>query len=241
MTLKLIDKDLRNKYAEALYKNEQSFDKDIEAQNKRLNLDLIRSSQMIDAGSQIFLNKVKQKRTKWSQDDLKFRDHYKLVCRNVQNKKIQNLKSLVASKNQNRNNNGRFFNSNSFDGDIISSFRNDETSENYLAIEDIPKSSIPKLPAIYNPYNNQVSRSDQELLYQRYSSTDLEFLDKFPAKIEITLTEIGKQYITAEMNRYRTLKKQKHNFEKIQDRALTDERFKDLVSYLDLKSKGPSK
>jgi hypothetical protein len=229
MTLKLIDKDLRNKYAEALYKNELSFEKDMEAHTRRLNLDLIRSSQMIDAGSQIFLNKVKQKRTKWSQDDLRFRDHYKLVCRNVHSKKIQNLKSLVTSKNQGRNKPQlAFMNPDSFINGI-NSIRDEESSENFLVIDDYPRSTIPKLPPIFNPY--QLNRSNDEL-YSRYSSTDLEFLENFPAKIEITLTEIGKQYIAAERNRYRTLKKQKHNFEKTQDRALSDERFKSLVSYL---------
>lgn len=63
MTLKLIDKDLRNKYAEALYKNELSYDKIVDKQLKRIQLDLMRSEQTIEAGSQIFLNKVRQKRS----------------------------------------------------------------------------------------------------------------------------------------------------------------------------------
>lgn len=94
MTLKLIDKDLRSKYAEALYKNEATYDKEIDRRLQRLNLDYIRSSQNIDAGSQIFLNKIRQKRTKWSQDDARFREHYRLVCRNVHNKKLDNLKQI---------------------------------------------------------------------------------------------------------------------------------------------------
>jgi hypothetical protein len=74
MTLKLIDKDLRSKYAEALYKNESSYEKDIDRRFQRLDLDQFRSMSMVDASAQVFLNQVRQKRAKWINDDLKFRE-----------------------------------------------------------------------------------------------------------------------------------------------------------------------
>lgn len=105
MSLKLIDKELKSKYAEALYKNEASYDKEIDRRVERLKIDYTRSSNQVEAGSQIFLNKVRQKRSKWIQDDIKYRDYYRLVCRNVQNKKLDNLKSYfdksVPSTNRN--------------------------------------------------------------------------------------------------------------------------------------------
>ena len=76
MTLKLIDRDLRSKYAEALYKNESSYDKLIEKKYKRLTEDYARSNDIIETGSMVFLNQIRQKREKWTQDDLKFRDYY---------------------------------------------------------------------------------------------------------------------------------------------------------------------
>lgn len=94
MSLKLIDKELKSKYAEALYKNEASYDKEIDRRVERLQVEYMRSSHQVDAGSQIFLNKVRQKRSKWIQDDLKYRDYYRLVCRNVHNRKLENLKSF---------------------------------------------------------------------------------------------------------------------------------------------------
>lgn len=94
MSLKLIDKELKSKYAEALYKNEASYDKEIDRRVERLQIDFTRNLHAVDAGSQIFLNKVRQKRSKWIQDDLKYRDYYRLVCRKVHNRKLENLKGF---------------------------------------------------------------------------------------------------------------------------------------------------
>ena len=101
MSLKLIDKELKSKYAEALYKNEASYDKEIDRRVERLQIDYTRSSHQVDAGSQIFLNKVRQKRSKWIQDDLKYRDYYRLVCRNVHNRKLENLKNFYDKNEAN--------------------------------------------------------------------------------------------------------------------------------------------
>lgn len=105
MSLKLIDKELKSKYAEALYKNEASYDKEIDRRVERLRIDYTRSSNQVEAGSQIFLNKVRQKRSKWIQDDIKYRDYYRLVCRNVQNKKLDNLKNYFDKSVPNTNRN----------------------------------------------------------------------------------------------------------------------------------------
>lgn len=104
MSLKLIDKELKSKYAEALFKNEASYEKEMDRRVSRLRIDYARNSNQVDAGSQIFLNRVRQKRSKWTQDDLKYRDYYRVVCRNVHNRKLSNLKTFydknTASFNQ---------------------------------------------------------------------------------------------------------------------------------------------
>jgi hypothetical protein len=229
MTLKLIDKDLRNKYAEALYKNELSYDKEMNQHFRRLNLDMTRNSHMMDAGSQVFLNRVRQKRLKWSMDDMRFREHYKLVCRNVYNKKLDNLNTCFMN----------------LDERVLDPFsqrryeflkrelRQSNVNHNSLFLEDensqIVKSSIPKLPSVVNS-NRKPYLTDE--LYERFNPADLEFLDKFPAKIEVTLTDVGKQYIKTERSKHITLKNQKKRFRRIQENALNDQRFKNLQSYL---------
>jgi len=88
-------------------------------------------------------------------------------------------------------------------------------------------SNIPKLPniaTIENEFND---------LYSRFSTSDKEFLDKFPAKVELTLTQVGKQFILNEKTKAKTIKKQKQKYIRIQNNATNDSRFKNLVSYLD--------
>ena len=88
-------------------------------------------------------------------------------------------------------------------------------------------SSIPKLPniaTIENEFND---------LYSRFSTSDKEFLDKFPSKVELTLTQVGKQFILNEKTKAKTIKKQKQKYIRIQNNATNDQRFKNLVSYLD--------
>ena len=149
MTLKLIDKDLRNKYAEALYKNELSYDKEIDNQMRRIKLDTVRSSHMIEANSQVFLNKIRQKRLKWSQDDLRFRDHYKLVCRNVYNKKLDNLNQCFLTMNTKQLNK---FSKERYEYVKRTLEKNNQNSlsiGDHEEVEEVSeKTSIPKLPSI---------------------------------------------------------------------------------------------
>lgn len=250
MTLKLIDKDLKSKYAEALYRNETSYEKEIDRRFKRLNLDFVRSSQTVDAGSQVFLNRIRQKRTKWTQDDLSFRDHYRLVCRNVTNRKLDNLKQAM---NPNLNNKR---NANKIDPVMVSKFNllqeqlnNSTNSPMHFSSdpnlsqannqaqniesnnsENLERMGVPRLPEIRN-MNRESSDIDEDL-YSKYSKSDRGFLEKFPAKVELTVTDLGKQFIYKEQHKHVTLNRQKQKYNHIQNGATTDSRFKDLVQYL---------
>jgi len=237
MTLKMSERELKSKYAEALYKNESSFDKEINRRFQRLNMDYARSSNIVDSGSQVFLNRVRQKRNKWVQDDLRYREYYRTVCKKVHNKKLENLKQSFDSQSEHKldpinkakfellkqqlklkdakTNIHRIENSEPIEPSKL----NSET----VYIEEKP-STIAKLPDIYV--------KDFNALYSKYSSSDREFLDKYPAKIELTVTEIGKKYIRNEKQKIQTLKRQKIRNAKLQDSALFDDRFKNLVSYL---------
>lgn len=246
MTLKLIDKDLRSKYAEALYRNEASYDKEIERKMNRLNIDYFRSTQNIDSGSQIFLNKVRHKRAKWSQDDMRFREHYRLVCRNVHNKKLDNLRQIFDS--QTKGYKIKMLDpvlKTKFDileqqtkpvtTDKAFSIFNTEIapSDNFLEtnekIQTENLSTIPKLPDIRNP--NAVNEIDYDL-YMKYSKSDRDFLEKSPAKIELTVTDVGKQYLSNEKKRKSTLRRQKVKYSRIQENAVKDSRYKDLINFL---------
>lgn len=245
MTLKLIDKDLRSKYAEALFKNEASYDKEIERKINRLNLDYFRSTQNIDSGSQIFLNQVRNKRSKWSLDDTRFREHYRLVCRNVHNKKLDNLRQIFDPQT-------KPFKLKMLDPVIQAKFNILEQQSIYekkkafsifnTEIEPINHSfgnsgynngerfsTIPKLPSIKNSYS--VKEIDFDL-YTKYSKSDRDFLEKSPAKIELTVTDVGKQYLSNEKKRKSTLRRQKQKHNRIQENAVKDSRYKNLISSL---------
>lgn len=274
MTLKLIDKELKSKYAEALYKNESSYDKEINRHFKRLNLELSRNSQMVDAGSQIFLNKVRQKRSKWIEDDLRYRDYYRLVCRNVHNKKLDNLSQVFNQRNVNnlppddrirfnilqdqlkqKEMKLTFFNlpksekekentrktsqplpkitqSLTFDTEPNDTNEADNNNPSRLtnqSVNSLRMNAVPKLPKLKNaPYNEYE-------FYNRYSKSDRDFIDKYPAKVELTLTETGKQYLRTQRQNYVSQKRNKQRFNRIQDNALKDPRYKNLVSYLEKK------
>ena len=91
----------------------------------------------------------------------------------------------------------------------------------------VAASSIPKLP------NIETIEKEFNDLYSRFSTSDKEFLDKFPAKVELTLTHVGKQFISNEKTKAKTIRRQKQKYTRIQNNATTDSRFKNLVSYLD--------
>lgn len=240
MTLKLIDKDLKSKYAEVLYKNEVSYEKEIDRRFKRLHIDFMRNSQMVDAGSQVFLNRIRQKRSKWTQDDLNFRDHYRLVCRNVTKNKLENLRQALSSGS-----NAKRANSRHLDPalqsklNILEDQLNDDRSSSPHS-GDLPLQTeneivdktkallVPKLPDIKN-----MTASIDEDLYSKYSKSDREFLDKYPAKVELTVTDIGKQFLYSEKHKHFTLKKQKLKNSRIQTSACNDARFNNLVNFLE--------
>ncbi|RNA33639.1 hypothetical protein BpHYR1_019099 [Brachionus plicatilis] len=247
MTLKLIDKDLRSKYAEALFKNEASYDKEIERKMNRLNIDYFRSTQNIESGSQIFLNKVRHKRAKWGQDDMRFREHYKLVCRNVHNKKLDNLRQIFDSQTKaykikmldpilqakfsileqqsmsEKKKAFSIFNTEIQPTNDSTSFADMEKQKNQSL------STIPKLPNIRNP--NTTKEIDYDL-YMKYSKSDRDFLEKSPGKIELTVTDVGKQYLSNEKKRKSTLRKQKIKYSRIQENAVQDSRYKNLITFL---------
>ena len=84
-------KALKNKFGEALYKNELMFEKVMNKRMDKVNEEISRSSQIFDSASLVFLNRVRAKRTKWIQDDIRYRDYYKMVCNNVHKKKLNTL------------------------------------------------------------------------------------------------------------------------------------------------------
>jgi hypothetical protein len=219
------DRELKSKYAEALYKNESSFDKEINRRFQRLNMDYARSSSIVDSGSQVFLNRIRQKRNKWIQDDLRYREYYRTVCKKVHNKKLENLRQSFDSENEHKLDpiNKAKFELLKQQLKLKDAKTNIHRIENTDPIEEKP-STIVKLPDIYV--------KDFNALYSKYSSSDREFLDKYPAKIELTVTEIGKKFIRSEKQKIQTLKRQKIRNAKLQDSALYDDRFKNLVSYL---------
>lgn len=88
-------KALKNKFGEALYKNELMFEKVMNKRMDKVNEEISRSSQIFDSASLVFLNRVRAKRTKWIQDDIRYRDYYKMVCNNVHKKKLNTLGQSV--------------------------------------------------------------------------------------------------------------------------------------------------
>lgn len=238
MTLKLIDKDLKSKYAEVLYKNQVSFDKELDRRFRRLSIDYTRNFQNVENGSQVFLNRIRQKRSKWSQDDLNFRDHYRLVCRNVTNKKLENLRSaLNSSMKKKKSKYGqidpliesklKILNDQLNNVDTSSLNYSSEINFNYKG-KDL---SRPKLLPKLSPHKNY-NQIDEDL-YCIYSKSDREFLDHYPGKVELTITKLGKQFVLNEELRMKTLQKQTIKNEKIQTNAIKDPRFSGLVKFLE--------
>ncbi|RNA38269.1 hypothetical protein BpHYR1_030570 [Brachionus plicatilis] len=228
MTLKLIDKDLKSKYAEVLYKNQVSFEKELDRRFRRLSIDYSRNFQNVENGSQVFLNRIRQKRSKWTQDDLNYRDHYKLVCRNVTNKKLENLHSaLNSTMKKKKSKYGQI------DPIIESKLKilNDQLNNVDAPLLNLSRPKlIPKLPTI-----KHLNNIDEDL-YCIYSRSDREFLDHYPGKVELNITKLGKQFVLNEEVRMKTLRKQTIKNEHIQTNAIKDSRFSDLIeNFSDIK------
>lgn len=88
-------KSIKNKFGEALYKNELMFEKVMNKRMDKVNEELTRYSHIFDSANIVFLNLVKQKRTKWIQEDKRYREYYKMVCTNVHKKKLNTLGQSV--------------------------------------------------------------------------------------------------------------------------------------------------
>lgn len=90
-------------------------------------------------------------------------------------------------------------------------------------------SRVPKLPDLKT---RRRIGADFEDLYSRYSKSDREFIEKFPAKVELTVTDVGKQFISNEKRKHVVFKRNVQNFHQTQENALEDKRYKNLVNYL---------
>jgi hypothetical protein len=93
------------------------------------------------------------------------------------------------------------------------------------------------------------------MLYSKFSDCDNEFIEQLPAKVEIMdtnigelhlisrffleffksiwLTLLGRRFIFDKLQKNSNFKKQKQKFNVIQTNALVDNRFQNLISYLE--------
>jgi hypothetical protein len=269
MALKLIDKDLKSKFAEALLKNEISYGREIDRRFKRIDRDLSRSYHAIDANEQVFLNQTRAKRNKWINDDLKCREQYRITCKNVQLKKFNNLKQLLVKpkknaplyekmqykmledqimsgewtghatpSNQNRKKKvwshsqpqilkvDETEESTESFGQSITSQTKDETESTK------PSQSMSRIPLL-PPINTKGKFNFDSDLYSKYNLLDKHFLNTSPAKIEMTVTNVGKSYMNSKKEQHNSFKQQNKRFIRIQENALKDYRFKNLITSLD--------
>ena len=143
-------KALRNKFGEALYRRELMFDKIMNKQMNKVDEECARTLVQSDIASLVFLNRVRQKRVKWIQDDQRYRDYYKIVCGNVQKKKLNTLSQSV-------------------DPDFLPSL-NDDIQYKFVLLQQhlaakkvsnvhfpniiIPPPKLPKEVSFYEPINN---------------------------------------------------------------------------------------
>jgi hypothetical protein len=171
-----------------------------------------------------------------------FYRHYRHICRNVHSKKLENLKQSYDLSQRRRWDPNLQVRYNLLEKQLKLKDTNrlviepdrhptNPDIERQASRVDLTKvivpSSIPKLP------NIETIESEFNDLYSKFSSSDKEFLDKFPAKVELTLTHVGKQFILNEKTKAKTIRRQKQKYTRIQNNATTDSRFKNLVSYLD--------
>jgi hypothetical protein len=245
MTLKLVSKNLPNKYAEQLFKNELSFSADMDKQNDRIKLDYLRNSQFIDVSSQVFLNRIRQKRSQWKKDDVKYREYYKLICRNSYNKYLETNDKTSADSNRDYFQNSNINNilaiedtkrrnllrpQTHSENNIISLVKHENT---FVSLPPIKQHSSFEFDLSINPYIKR-DKGQKPFAHGKYSPCDKEFLEKLPEKVELTHTDIGKRFIENKREQTKMINRQKKNFAKIQNNALLDNRFKNLVSSLDL-------
>jgi hypothetical protein len=245
MTLKLVSKSLPNRYAEQLYKNELNYSSDINKQNDRIQLDYLRNSHYVDIASHVFLNKIRQKRTQWKKDDVRYREYYKTICKNSYLKYLEN--------NKNRVNDNKFLNRFNSDRNVLNleviadkasnlqraNSQNDVHTKEELVLPPIIKpKSVEKmerpelntfsLPKYFNLIQNKPFANG------KYSATDRGFLESLPEKVELTNTEVGRKYLNNKREQKKMINTVKRKFSIIQTNAVNDTRFKNLVSSLDV-------
>ena len=235
---------LKNKYGEALYKDQMYHSREINFIIEHLTNENNKFSKMIDTASQTFINESREKREKWLAHDQKYRKYYKLICLNTQDKKFANLskclspsklhvlepelqyKMLLLRRELDVNEQEHEYN---------------KTHPQVLRL-DSKESSVPKLPqikgvapAVYKLPNAADIEEDFLSLHSRYSESDLEFLKNTASKHEILNTDIGKRFIANERQKIANMVSQQNHFNHIQKNALVDKRFNGLFKSLDVK------
>lgn len=253
MTLKLISKNLPNKYAEQLYKNEVNYEKELGKKFDRLKLDYVRNNQIVDTSSQVFLNRIKAKRNQWRKDDLKYREHYKVFCRNSYLRYLANNQEKVKDNNRNAKNiqqqkaKNQSFVTNKLKPNVLRS-----QSESQIALTNFknPRDRLPPIKTanerdlekktVYELIKSEefASHDKDKLDYKpfqhgKYSICDIEFISKLPDKVELTVTNVGKKFIQNKEEKKKISKKNKRQFLRLQDHPIDDNRFQSLISYLD--------
>ena len=256
MTLKLVSKSLPNRYAEQLYKNELNYLPDINKQNSRIQLDFQRNSQYIDISSHVFLNKIRQKRSQWKKDDIRYREYYKAICKNSYLKYLENNKNeiknhktatlLRQASDRNVDNLEILADKANLTQRAISSYdltvkRNSNLTKEELVLPPIiqpkPKSvekmERPKADIYVLPKNISLV-TDKPFSSGKYSDTDRGFLASLPEKVELTNTDVGRRYLHNQREQKSMINRQKKHFSNIQTNAVTDQRFQNLVTSLDV-------
>ena len=92
---------------------------------------------------------------------------------------------------------------------------------------------LPKLAFNSRKSHHMSMNSLDNDLYTKYTICDKLFLDSIPAKIELTVTEVGKSYLDNKKHEYITRKRLKQNFSILQENAVNDSRFSNLIGSLD--------
>ena len=234
---------LRNQFGEALYKDRMSYEKELNRRLDRIERDKIRVSHNMDSASQVFLNSAKQRRERWTTYDHKYRQYYRTICRGIQEKKFDGLKKcLDLSKLAVMNDDLQYRHlllQRELEQLEIEKVKN---APQVMRIENADNSQLrlPFIkqipPHIYSHPNAQSIEEDFNSLYNRYSESDMSFLQNFPAKSELINTKVGKEFSDSEQRKFYNIRNAEAHFKGIQQTATKDNRFTVLVNNLDRKN-----
>ena len=115
----------------------------------------------------------------------------KLVCRNIYNKKLENLNQCFLNKNIKLLDDFSKARYEFLQKELQENSNNDNSfslRESNFSSNTYEKKTIPKLPNINRKQISDEFGDIEQDLYSRFSTSDIDFLNKFPAKIELTLT-----------------------------------------------------